>query len=1026
MKLIVKALCRIFPSALAAILCITASIPPATARVTTHPPEPGIVASFDELLDFIGAIPADQLNKGVKNAFLSRVRNALDAYERGQVCTAANVLQASMNQAQALRRARSIAVAEELYNRGRQLRDEIVRSEVPPSPCADSSLDRSPELQVLESDNHHFSARVAFGAPRFWTVQEGGETWTQMSLPGVDNLVGAPGFPAVPSWQAIIGVPRGAAVSLPAVQKSTSEQLMLNLYPYQNQPVDQTDPRFENEPLPPPSTFMNPPFVKSEEVYSTPGFYPPSPCAVKLLGEIRDLDIAQIECEAGQYDPVSDQMILFDSIQFDVQFDGGDGTFVTNQTLSPFEPASSSSIQEVVNAPAVGSYVKVIDFHLLPCFGEELLILTHPDFRDAADDLAEWKRDKGIMTSVYEVGSGTPRATAAEIDDFIENRYQNCIVRPSYVLIVGDSEFVPPAKLDYSTSGDSTNGSDWGYSTYSRTFFNNLPWFAVGRIPVDTASEAQTVVDKTIQYESHPPFLGFGGGAPFYTSTTNASYFQCCRTNVTQAGRTMRSFVITSELARDVMMARGYSVDRIYTTDTDYAAATVTDPTPRRYYDGASLPADLAPGSGFGWNGTAADVVNAINDGRFLVFHRDHGGSSGWVSPAFTTANFGSLTNGELLPFMFSVNCASGYWDRETDTGSPTESFMERLLMLPGGGIVAGLGDNRNSPSWENSALSRGFFDAVFPETVSFGGTSAKHRLGDILIHGKIYLLSQYGVAQPAGSIRLDELLGEWVMWHAFGDPTAEIWTGNPYHFVLPLSYQLLLGDSGLDLQYAAPGATLTAWQMGKDALVPVGRGLVMGDGSVHVPFFVPPDPDLPILLSASKENAVSVFLTGGGAPDLVVRAIELTGTTVMPGQDLSGMMKVVVSNIGSAGAPGTIMNDGTPRPAGEGYMIDLVLSSDASMPTGFATLPLPEGVAYGEDGLLQGGRISRTPDVGAGASVDLPAPAPISSDVGGIIPLQAPIGPQYLCARIDPGEAVAESDESNNVTCIPVTVASV
>ena len=151
----------------------------------------------------------------------------------------------------------------------------------------------------------------------------------------------------------------------------------------------------------------------------------------------------------------------------------------------------------------------------------------------------------------------------------------------------------------------------------------------------------------------------------------------------------MRSFVETAELTRNVLLGRGYSVERIYTTNTDFQDAFVADPTPRRFFNGALLPAAIGPG--FAWSGNATNVVNAFNAGRFLVFHRDHGGSTSWGDPSFSTGNFGSLTNSNRLPIVYSVNCASGNWDRETDGGGSLESFMEQLLMLSGGGMVGGL-----------------------------------------------------------------------------------------------------------------------------------------------------------------------------------------------------------------------------------------------------------------------------------------------------------------------------------------------
>jgi hypothetical protein len=330
----------------------------------------------------------------------------------------------------------------------------------------------------------------------------------------------------------------------------------------------------------------------------------------------------------------------------------------------------------------------------------------------------------------------------------------------------------------------------------------------------------------------------------------------------------MRSFVETSELTRNVLLGHGYNVERIYTTNTDFQDNFVADPTPRRFFNGALLPAAIGPG--FAWSGNATNVVNAFNAGRFLVFHRDHGGSTSWGDPPFGTGNFASLTNSNRLPVVYSVNCASGNWDRETDGGGSLESFMEQLLMLSGGGMVGGLGDNRNSPTWVNSALSRGFFDATWPETApGFGSSASIRRIGDVLNHGKLYLLTQIGVAQTAGEIVLDGVLGEWIMWHAFGDPTLELWTGNPYRLVLTTEVLVQALPDRLHVDYPVDGATLTALQLVRGEPVPVARATVKG-GVADLLYFVPPDPKAPIELSASLDNAVSVALkVTPGPPDI-------------------------------------------------------------------------------------------------------------------------------------------------------------
>jgi hypothetical protein len=372
-------------------------------------------------------------------------------------------------------------------------------------------------------------------------------------------------------------------------------------------------------------------------------------------------------------------------------------------------------------------------------------------------------------------------------------------------------------------------------------------------------------VDKVINYESKPPFINHFSGGPFYTTATVASFFQCCRTdfmNISFKGRAMRSFIETSETVRNQLLSNGYGVERIYNTHTGYADGVVFDATPRRFWDGDLLPVDLRASSGFAWDGGTDDIVDAFNGGRFNILHRDHGAPWGWADPAFTTSDLWRLNNGALLPVVYSVNCKSGYWDSETDGEGNTESFMEQLLVLAGGGMVGGLGDVRNSPSWENSALTRGFYDATWPNLApEFGGGTSRRRLGDILNHGKFYLMSQVGVAQPAGDVSWNDVIQELIMWHAFGDPTLEMWTSNPWRISLPPVADVQLQEDGLLVSYDLEGAEITALQPLADGSVrPVGRGLVTR-GVANLPFFVRPDPKLPIQLSASKENAVSVAL---------------------------------------------------------------------------------------------------------------------------------------------------------------------
>ncbi|MGH9874296.1 MAG: CARDB domain-containing protein [Pyrinomonadaceae bacterium] len=142
--------------------------------------------------------------------------------------------------------------------------------------------------------------------------------------------------------------------------------------------------------------------------------------------------------------------------------------------------------------------------------------------------------------------------------------------------------------------------------------------------------------------------------------------------------------------------------------------------------------------------------------------------------------------------------------------------------------------------------------------------------------------------------------------------------------------------------------------------------------------------------------------------PDLVVviRAPRMANA----GDEIGRAISIRARNRGLAAAPGTA---GRIAP-GDGYMIDVVLSTDALMPEGFAN----PSANFVEDMLLRGGRISSTADLAPGGIRAYP--------VGATIPADTPTGWYFLCARIDPGNKVAESNEHNNTACYPIHIRGV
>jgi hypothetical protein len=839
--------------------------------------EPTVIAAYESLRQYITSLPTGMLQKGLANSLVMQLASSQKAYGRGESCAAAQIIQAYLNHARALRTGKGLPVAEDLYNRGWTLLSTLLTSLPPGEACADFlRFGAKPVTEIAASDNARFRATLSFGQPMLRTVTDGGEIFTEVSFPGLENdgRFGGPqdiGKPAVPMTFRLIAFPIGAQPTLAIVNRVSREFTGVNLYPCQPSAVDG---RVSNAVQPTLAAYQ-PPFAKDAAAYQENRLFPQAPISIQVVGKIRDLNVAQVAVAPAQYNPATQTLVVNDQLDFEVQYANGTGAFVTAQSLNPFERFNITPVMDralLLNQAELYEYVWPSGVRALA--GEELLIITAPAFVGAANDLAQWKNEKGILTRVVQTGAGPERAgvTAAEIRGFVQYQYDNASVRPSYLLLLGDAEFIPPFYRS-AYNGSKVTGTDLDYSLLAGD--DLLADLGVARIPASSNAEAQAVVDKIIKYEKDPVSL-----ADFYKRAALAGYFQCCGDD--GAEPVTATFIRTLERIRDELVSEGYTADRLYQSDTEYNSSYTGDPTPRYYWDGTPLPADIGPGSGFSWDADGVDIINALNDGRFLLFHRDHGKPWGFKHPAFSSDDAQGLNNGERLPMLFSINCATAYFDSETVNaaiaaisdpvqrneaaeeeattyeGFAGESFIEVMLGLEGRGVVGAVGATRRSPSGVNSSLAQGLADALFPGLLpDYGGAAPITRLADILNYGRSYVYYKGGSPQPAPSLGWPyyNLSGdETILFHAFGDPTLEVWTARPWW----LSRQSVVETDPwrLVVFYSEAGATITARQGGN----PIGRAVVV-DGKAELPYVVDPIPGQPIELSASKPGFVSAAL---------------------------------------------------------------------------------------------------------------------------------------------------------------------
>ncbi|HEX9709238.1 MAG TPA: C25 family cysteine peptidase [Candidatus Thermoplasmatota archaeon] len=142
-----------------------------------------------------------------------------------------------------------------------------------------------------------------------------------------------------------------------------------------------------------------------------------------------------------------------------------------------------------------------------PFQGVDYLVLTHPDFADQARRIARIKKGQGHRAAVVDVQDAYDQYTAgitdaAALDQFIADVARLGALR--YVLVVGDDSFDPLQRLGgpgqsfvpslYAWDGEF--GRVASEALYADVDGNLAPDVAIGRLPVSTAAEADTVVAK--------------------------------------------------------------------------------------------------------------------------------------------------------------------------------------------------------------------------------------------------------------------------------------------------------------------------------------------------------------------------------------------------------------------------------------------------------------------------------------------------------------------------------------------------
>ena len=558
------------------------------------------------------------------------------------------------------------------------------------------------DFTILEANSHHISLRFELGDISIDTIRCEGELMHTITTKGI-VCPNEYGLPDLPTFNRFIAIPQGAKAVI-EVRTSRDDQLSgINIVP-------SVGSQAENDPVPP--------LKKDTKTYSIDALYPETSYVVAEPQQLRGVDVIHLGLCPIQFNPMRHEITVHRTMDIDIRFDGGNGHFGDDRLRSPYwDPILKNNILNYDCLAPIDYDARRQEWTRNRATGCEYLILT-PDndaFIEAAQELANYRTRQGILTKVVSMGE-TGATTPGLLRMWIREIYANWDIVPAAVCILGDqgtdlTQFVPSFRTQ--SPKDGFISSDNPYADIND---DNLPDICFSRLVAQNESELPIFIGKQIEYEYTNPCMNLY----YYKHPLTASAWQ-----------TTLWFQITISTVYGYLSQHGKLPTRLSEIHSgelsdQWSSASGTN-TIVSYFgpEGVGyIPA--TPGELGGWTGaTKDDVIQAFNQGAYLVQHRDHGWSTKWYQPEIYTTDFGAINNVGQMPFMISVNCKTGQYDYGSNCF--TEALMRMTRNGQNAGIVGAISPSGQTYSFANDIFVWGIYDLFDPSFLPNHGPFGSH-----------------------------------------------------------------------------------------------------------------------------------------------------------------------------------------------------------------------------------------------------------------------------------------------------------
>jgi len=338
----------------------------------------------------------------------------------------------------------------------------------------------------------------------------------------------------------------------------------------------------------------------------------------------------------------------------------------------------------------------------------DMIIITHPSFREQADRLAAFHSNHdGLSVFVTEIekvynefSSGAQDVTA--IRNFMKLLYDTALPgeEPRYLLLFGDASFDYKDRIEnnsnYVPTWEEEESLIIVYSIASDDYYgfldgpgDNLLDIGIGRLPVQTPEQAAIAVDKIIHYA----------------------------TNTAQVMKDWRNVICFVADDEDGNLHLRQAEEMAAFLDTSYGAYNID----KIYID--AFPQVSTPGGQ-----RAPEVNRAINNridkGCLVMNYTGHGGEVGWGHERFLeNSDINSWANYHHMPIFITATCEFSRYDDPERISAGEYTFLN-----PNGGAVAMFTTARATFGGSNFNLNTALFEYMFEEQ-----DGEYYRFGDLI-----------------------------------------------------------------------------------------------------------------------------------------------------------------------------------------------------------------------------------------------------------------------------------------------------